>query len=71
MIREEEGKLYYIDLRFGQLGFNPDNSEFIWKFELVPDKNGQLEIERLQPDLQKAGDIGTIMRSLWSRIWGN
>ena len=71
MIREEDGKLYYIDLRFGQLGFDPDASEFIWKFELVPDKNGQLEIERLQPDLQKAGDIGTIMKSLWRRIWGN
>lgn len=71
MIREEGGKLYYIDLRFGQLGFDPDESEFIWKFELVPDENGKLEIERLQPDLQKAGDIGTIMKSLWQRILGN
>ncbi|XOV68042.1 MAG: metal-dependent hydrolase [Fluviicola sp.] len=71
MIREEDGKLYYIDLRFGQLGFDPNESDFIWKFELVPDEYGNLEIERLQPDLQKAGDIGTIMKSLWQRISGN
>ncbi|PWL27027.1 MAG: metal-dependent hydrolase [Fluviicola sp. XM-24bin1] len=71
MVREEDGKLYYIDLRFGQLGFDPDESDFIWKFELVPDENGQLEIERLQPDLQKAGDIRTIMKSLWQRMLGN
>ncbi|GAB5418842.1 MAG: metal-dependent hydrolase [Crocinitomicaceae bacterium] len=71
LIREEGDKLYYIDLRFGQLGFDPDESEFIWKFELVPDKNGQIEIERLQPDLQKAGDMSAVLGALWRRIWGN
>jgi inner membrane protein len=71
MVREENGKLYYIDLRFGQLGFDANTSEFLWKFELVPDKNGTIEIERLQPDLQKAGDIGAVFGTLWTRIWGN
>lgn len=71
MVREEDGKLYYIDLRFGQLGFDANESEFLWKFELVPDENGIIEIERLQPDLQKAGDIGSVFGALWTRIWGN
>ena len=71
MVREEDGRLYYIDLRFGQLGFDANNSEFLWKFELVPDQNGQIEIERLQPNLQKAGDVGAVFGALWQRIWGN
>lgn len=71
MVQEEDGKLYFIDLRFGQLGFEPNESEFIWKFELVEDENGTIEIERLQPDLQKAGDVNDVMGTLWRRIWGN
>jgi inner membrane protein len=71
MIREEGERLYFIDLRFGQLGFDPNTPEFLWKFELVPDAEGQIEVERLQPDLQKAGDVQAMFGSLWNRIWGN
>jgi len=71
MVREENGKMYFIDLRFGQLGFESNESEFLWKFELVADAKGQIEVERLQPDLQKAGDINDVLGTLWRRIWGN
>lgn len=67
MIQEEDGKLYFVDLRFGQAGFGP-NDPFIWKFELSPDENGQIHAEKIRTDMTKVGAMGG---ELWTRMWGN
>ncbi|MFT6982865.1 MAG: inner membrane protein [Crocinitomicaceae bacterium] len=67
VIREEEGQLYFVDLRFGQLGFN-DDSKFMWQYKLTPDKNGKIAAERLPPNFDSAGGM---FGEMWDRIGGN
>ena len=72
MIEEgENGRLFFVDLRFGQIGFDPDESPFLWKFELVPDAQGKIKAEKIGPDMTKIGGYGDAFGSLWDRILGN
>ena len=59
VIREEEGQLYFVDLRFGQLGFKED-SKFMWQYKLILDKNGKVAAERLPPNFDSAGGTTSI-----------
>jgi inner membrane protein len=70
-IEEEEGKLYFVDLRFGQMGFDPNADDFLWKFELTTNEKGELNPERIRPDMTKIGGFGDAVTSLWDRIKGN
>ena len=67
VIREEEGKLYFVDLRFGQLGFKED-SKFMWQYKLTPDKNGKIAAERLPPNFDSAGGM---FGEMLGRLGGN
>lgn len=71
MIQEKDDKLYFVDLRFTQLGFDPDTSDFLWRFELKEDARGRIEQAPLQPRLQNADDLQNALGALWTRIWGN
>lgn len=67
----EDGVLFFVDLRFGQLGFDADQSPFLWRFELIPDAQGKIKAEKIGPDMTKVGGYGDAFGSLWDRIWGN
>jgi inner membrane protein len=71
MVEEKEGKLYFVDLRFTQMGFDPDRSPFLWRFELKENAQGQLEQAPLQPRLQNSDDMKNALGALWTRMWGN
>lgn len=71
MIQQEGDRMFFVDLRFGQLSFDPDSPDFLWRFELIADKNGKIQAEQLKPELQKAEDMQRMFGDLWVRMWGN
>ena len=69
--QDEAGRMFFVDLRFGQLGFDADKSPFLWRFELIPDAEGIIKAEKIGPDMTKVGGYGDAFGSLWDRIGGN
>jgi inner membrane protein len=70
-VQQEEDFLYFYDTRFGQFGFDPDRSPFMWKYKLTPAGNNKVTVERVPPDLSEIGGVGTAFSDLWNRIRGN
>ena len=66
-IEQRNGKTYFNDLRFGQIGINEKESTFAFSYELRYDKTGSLlAIEnKKRPD-----QIKPLMVQLWNRIKG-
>lgn len=67
-IEQEGDKLIFYDMRFGQTGMDQDDSKFMWRYELTPNTEGQLEIERGRPDM---ANIGQMFDDLMNRVKGN
>lgn len=67
-IEQEGDKLIFYDMRFGQTGMDQDDSKFMWRYELTPNADGQLEIERGRPDM---ANIGQMFDDLMNRVKGN
>lgn len=65
-IEEEDGELYFVDVRFGQGGVEPNESPFIWRFKLIEEADGTLRIEEARRDL----DYGNALSELWERVKG-
>lgn len=68
VVEEVDGQLYFIDLRFGQLGVDPDNSPFLWRYKLTPDKNGKINARQVRTDFS---EVGGMFGDLWRRMGGN
>lgn len=64
----DDNNFMFYDLRFGQLGFDPDASPFVWQYHLHI-QNGKVEVERTVNSM--ALGIQDAMKSLWNRMWGN
>lgn len=65
----EGDKLFLTDIRFGQFGVDPNNSPFIWQYEVFKDENG--EVQAVQVPRRFSGDqMGEAISGLWSRING-
>lgn len=67
--KEADGDLLFSDIRFGQVGFDPDNSPFMWQYCLHIDHAGKVQVQRLNGSMDL--DMGEAMRELWKRIKGN
>jgi inner membrane protein len=68
IITKENGRLYFNDLRFGLLTFEPGSSDFVFKYEITQDESGEIElieVTKNQRDGQK------LLAELWRRIKGN
>ena len=61
-------KLLFWDMRFGQVGVDPDNSPFIWCYELMPDEYGKISVNRIQPNFDNMGEA---IQVLFERAKGN
>ena len=71
MVEEnEDGSLGFIDLRFGQIGVDPDNSPFLWRFQLIQNEDGSVTCNRVQDHVNDIG-IGVALKGLWKRIQGD
>ncbi len=68
VITQENGKLYFNDLRFGILSMDEGATDFVFKYAISQDSNGEVtftEVEKTQRDGAK------LIKQLWERIKGN
>ena len=54
IIEEVNGELFFVDLRFGQMGMDINKAPFIWRYKLIPDEKGQIRVERARQDFGKS-----------------
>ena len=67
-IQENEGKLFFNDLRFGLLSMEANSQNFVFKYEIVPRANGAVEFLEVPKDRNNGKQL---LNSLWQRIKGN
>ena len=67
-IEEDNGKLLFWDLRFGQMGIDVNNSTFLWYYELNTDENGNVSAIKRQPEIK---NFRLVFKELFNRIKGN
>ncbi|MGB7394111.1 MAG: metal-dependent hydrolase [Pricia sp.] len=66
-ISEQDGTLFFNDLRFGLVSLDPDESRFTFSYKLQETENG-LEVT----ESEKSGrDAKKLLSALWKRMWGN
>lgn len=66
-IEKRENKIYFNDLRFGQIGINEEHARFAFSYELKYQEDKLIAIEnKKRPD-----QIKPLLNQLWNRIKGN
>ena len=56
-IEKVNDKLLFWDMRFGQSGLDPNNSPYVWLYELFPNENGEIRVSRVDPEFDNISDI--------------
>lgn len=67
-IEKKDDYLIFNDLRFGQFGVNANTADFVWRYEIHDGRNGEVRVERLEPNI---GNVGKVFGQLWSRMGGD
>ncbi|SDE45477.1 metal-dependent hydrolase [Cellulophaga baltica] len=67
IITEDNGQLFFNDLRFGLMSMDPKEQDFAFKYQLT-NKEGDLEIKEIPKNV---GDAKKLLQELWNRILGN
>jgi len=67
VISQKEGRIYFNDLRFGQLSADPENQDYVFSFLLEPSGDDIVVSE----NEKRPEDAGRMLGGLWERIWGN
>ena len=68
IISEEDGALYFNDLRFGLLTFEPGSTDFVFKYKITQDNSGVVELTEVDKNPR---DGRKLMGDLWARVKGN
>lgn len=68
IISEEDGDLYFNDLRFGLLTFEPGSTDFVFKYKITQDNSGVVELTEVDKNPR---DGRKLMGDLWMRVKGN
>ena len=68
IITEEDGNLYFNDLRFGLLTLEPRSNDFVFKYKITQDNSGVVELTEVDKNQR---DGRKLLAELWSRIKGN
>ena len=68
IIEEKNGKLFFWDLRFGQMGMDVNNASFLWYYELNIEENGNMSAIKRQPEIK---NFKLVFKELFNRIKGN
>ena len=68
IIEEKNGKLFFWDLRFGQMGMDVNNASFLWYYELNIEENGNVSAIKRQPEIK---NFKLVFKELFNRITGN
>ena len=70
LVEEDKDRLIFTDLRFGQIGVDPNDSPFLWRFEIIQDEKGGVQVNRLSGYIENTDYSGTL-NSLIRRIGGS
>ncbi len=62
--------LIMADLRFGQLGVNPNESPFVWQYHVFRDPTGMVRANQQQGSISRT-EMSRGISQLWKRICGN
>ncbi|MBV6641048.1 MAG: metal-dependent hydrolase [Cyclobacteriaceae bacterium] len=68
IISEEDGDLYFNDLRFGLLTFEPRSKDFVFKYKITTHDSGLVELTEVDKNPR---DGRKLMGDLWMRVKGN
>lgn len=68
IITKENETLYFNDLRFGVMGIDQNSDDFVFKYAITENSNG--EIELIEVD-KSTSDGKKILTDLWKRLKGN
>lgn len=68
IVSKQDGKILFNDLRFGLLNDNPENPQFAFSYEFLPNKNGGYTVTEV-PKAKRDGKL--LMQKLWIRLQGN
>lgn len=68
IISEENGTLYFSDLRFGVLSYAPRANDFVFKYSITQDANGNVIFTEIQKEM---GDSKKLLNDWWIRLCGN
>jgi hypothetical protein len=69
-MEEIDGELFFVDLRFGQMGMDINNAPFLWRYKLLSDEKGKVRVERARQDFGESS-AESVFSELWTRIKGN
>lgn len=67
IISQEDGQLYFNDLRFGLLSLEPGSMDFVFKYLIQTDKNGEVRLTEVEKD---PVDGRRLLSALWKRLLG-
>lgn len=67
-ITQEDGTLYFNDLRFGLLSMEAGSNDFVFKYKITEDESGQVELTEVEKDQH---DGKKLLTELLARISGN
>ncbi|WP_062057591.1 metal-dependent hydrolase [Aquimarina longa] len=67
-IEKKNDKLFFNDLRFGQLGIDKGASRFVFSYELFYDNNNTLMAKERERNME---EVSPLLKKLFSRILGN
>ena len=67
-VEREGDKIYFNDLRFGQMGIGKKAERFVFSYELYYDSNGELSAKERERDVEEAGPM---LQKLFWRILGD
>ena len=68
IISEEDGDLYFNDLRFGLFTFEPGSKDFVFKYKITKHDSGLVELTEVDKNPR---DGRKLMGDLWMRVKGN
>ncbi len=67
ILQQEQGKWYFNDLRFGLIPIDPENPQFVFRYQLE-EKDGDVVATEDRPQPENAS---AVFETLWERIKGN
>ncbi|MEP4531597.1 MAG: metal-dependent hydrolase [Cyclobacteriaceae bacterium] len=68
MITEEEGSLFFNDLRFGLMSLEPGSTDFVFKYLITQNASGQVTLTEVEKDTRNGKQL---LKDLWERVKGN
>lgn len=68
IVSRYKSRIFFNDLRFGLLNDNPDQPQFAFSYEFVPNKDGSYTVIEV-PKAKRDGKL--LLQKLWKRLQGN